>query len=440
MPAYSKLLKTYRALGHLLGSPLQLLYARRVKRGKEDPARKHERFGKPQHGRPDGPLVWVHAASVGETNAVLPLIKSLVAQDVNVLLTTGTLTSYSYFQRAKLDGVIHQFVPYDIAPALQPFLDHWQPQVAITVESEIWPATFSELKQRGIPLAIVNGRMSPRSFANWSRIGNMAKSTFAAAHLVVAQTPEDAERFARLGAQLTVVSGNIKFDGAVLEADQNDLLQLTQVTAKRPLWLAASTHPGEEEVVIAAHKALKQAHPNLLTILVPRHPERGEKIAAMIKEAGLQCMRRSLEQQPEAACDVYLADTLGELGLFYALAPIVFLGGSLMPIGGHNILEPAQLDCAVLSGPYTDNFQRIFAQFVGAGGAEIVADEQELVSHLKALFTSDEKVGQMATAAGEIARSGRGALARTQAALLPLINSHCHETTTNGGGNADKTP
>ncbi len=332
-----------------LASPfLKRMLKRRGKRGKEVPERLGERFGIAGAARPAGRLLWFHAASVGETLSVLPVIEALKGQ-ASVLLTTGTVTSAELAAKRLPAFALHQFAPLDVPGWVRRFLDHWRPDGAIFVESELWPATLAQLDRRAIPRLLINGSMSARSAARWRRLPGYASRLLGGFKAVHAQSGADAARLTALGAKPVLEWGNLKFAAPLLPVDEAALRAL-RLAISGASWLAASTHPGEEAIVIAAHRRLLQAFPALVTVIAPRHPARGAEIAALA--AGLPVARRSLSQTP-APGGIYIADTLGELGLFYRNSPCALVGGSLVPIGGHNLTEPARLGTAVLTGPFT---------------------------------------------------------------------------------------
>ncbi|MDJ0930254.1 3-deoxy-D-manno-octulosonic acid transferase [Breoghania sp.] len=405
------LLAAYRLAGRFSVAGLKLLHARRVRCGKEDPARRGERFGVPGLSPRPGPHVWVHAASVGETNAVLPLIEWLVGRGLNVVLTTGTVTSAHLAAECLPEGGVHQYVPYDVVPLVERFLDTWRPKLAIMVESEIWPTTFSELAARNIPTVVVNGRMSERSCRGWLRFGSGARGVFGCLTMCLAQSEADAERFACLGVREVRAMGNLKFDVPALPYDEAARAALAAEIGDRPVWIAASTHPGEEEMLAAIHKALRETVPDLLLISAPRHPECGPEVADVFARAGHDVSLRSRAEAIRGGTDVYVADTIGELGLFYRLAPIAFIGGSLVPHGGQNPIEPAQIGCAILSGSNVRNFSGIYRSLRDARGALLVKDAADLREELTRLLNDDAAIADLAEAARGCARSGQGALA-----------------------------
>lgn len=412
--AGSTALLLYKGIGYLAVPVLHGIYARRVARGKEIRQRKGERFGIPGIKAAAGSRIWVHAASVGETNSILPLVGSFCKKGYQVLLTTGTVTSAKVAAEALPDGAIHQFVPYDAKPLVERFLTAWQPSLAIMVESEIWPATLDALRLRNIPTVIVNGRMSQSSFEGWQRMPRLAKRLFGDISLCLAQSDHDAERFVGLGVRRVEMPGNLKFDTAPLEVDAAALADLSKRAGHRPRWLAASTHPGEEEAVMEAHRKLKGQFPDLLTVIVPRHPVRGQEVLDLCRSKGANAALRSLGMPLEETHDVYIADTLGEIGLFCTLCDIVFLGGSFVELGGHNPVEPAQLGCAVLTGPNIANNKRLFEALFNSGAAVIVDDAEELATEVADLFGRPSRVGNLADRALQTVKSGRGALERTE--------------------------
>jgi 3-deoxy-D-manno-octulosonic-acid transferase len=412
---------------------LRLLLLRRLRRGKEIAGRLAERRGIDATPRPAGQLLWLHAASVGETVSILPVLAALATQGpaLTVLLTTGTVTSAKLLARrleAGLGGrVLHRFVPLDVPAWVARFLDHWRPDAAGFVESELWPNLLFACRRRGIPIMLVNARMSARSLAGWQRAPGFSRAVLGCFASVQARSPTDAARLEALGAPHVSAPGDLKFAAPVLPADPGELERLRAMLAGRPVWLAASTHSGEEAAIFAAHRALAPAHPGLLTILVPRHPERGAEIAAIGRDAPL--VRRSLGGVPPGqgavapGQGIWLADTLGELGLWYRLAGIAFVGRSLvLPGGGQNPLEAARLGCAVAVGPHVGNFLDAVQALEAAGALTRVADACALTAWVAAML-ADPARRQAAGAAG-IAAAVRWAdlperTAKTLLALLP---------------------
>lgn len=413
-------LRAYRALSALASPALPLLLRRRLAQGKEDAGRLNERLGRPATPRPPGRLVWIHAASVGEMMTILPLVARLDAEGITALVTTGTLTSAQLAAERLPPGSIHQFVPMDGPGAAKRFLDHWKPDLAIVCESEIWPNLIMETRSRGIPMGWVNARMSARSFARWQGMPSAARALLGGLAFCFAQSAADAERFSALGAPAEM-AGNMKFDVPPLPLDEGDLDTLRQRIDNRPVLLAASTHPGEEMMVLEASAIIRDQVAELLTILVPRHPERGAEIADMAARGGMRSLLRSAGQQPDDMTTVYIADTLGELGLFYALARVVFVGGTFVPVGGHNPIEPAKFGVPILHGPLFSNFTEIYTELDEKGAALRVEDAVGLgraASRLMRDAEAREALGQQARAC---VAAHEGVLDRCWAAIMPLL-------------------
>lgn len=411
----------YEGFGRVAGPLLSFLHRRRAAQGKEDPLRRGERFGIASHPRPEGSLVWVHAASVGEMNAILPVVRGLSEQGHAVVLTTGTVTSAEAAKGRLPPGAIHQFVPYDAQPGINRFLDHWRPDLAVVVESEIWPTAVRSLKRRNIPLVIANGRMSPKSAAGWLKVRRLAHYLFADIDLCLARSNEDAKNYRRIGVRNVDMIGDLKFDGRLPVADPQALQDFRTAIGERPVWFAASTHPGEDEQVIAAHKTIAAAQPGLLTFIAPRHPVRGNAVRGLIEQAGLSVAQRSRNEALSSDTDVYLADTIGEMGLFFRLAPVVFMGASLMPLGGHNPLEPAQCGSAILTGPSFPNQKDVYDRLIAEGGAVVVNGADEIAHEVSHLIFEPEAARKMGAAAKRVAFEGTGAVERTLHALRPFL-------------------
>ena len=419
------MLRLYRGATVAAGPLIGLYLRRRRARGKEDPARFAERFGAPGRARPPGPLVWVHAASVGESVSILPLIERLLARraDLSALVTTGTVTSARLMAERLPERALHQFAPIDRPDAVARFLDHWRPGLALWTESEFWPNLMTETGRRGVPRVLVNARMSAGSFARWRRFRGLIAPLLAGFDLCLAQNEAEAARLRALGARRVEAPGNLKAAAPPLPVDEAALDAMRAALGARPLWLAASTHPGEEAIVAAAHREIAAARPDLLTIIAPRHPERGPEVAKLIAAAGLAVARRGAGEAITPGTAVYVADTLGELGLFYRLAGVALIGGSLTPHGGHNPLEPARLDCALIHGPHMTNFKDDAAAFAEAGAAEAVADASALARAVAALLDDAGERRRRAEAGARIARAEARALDRVEAALAPYVDA-----------------
>ncbi len=416
-------LKGYRLVTRIATPVAPLMLAWRTRRGKEEAERRPERYGVASIPRPEGFLAWFHAASVGEVNATLPVIDAIAKErpEVRILLTTATVTSARLARTRLPKGAIHQYVPLDGQGYIRRFLEHWRPDLAVLVESEIWPNLVMETKAKKIPLVLINGRMSTASFKAWRRRPGISRPIFSAFDLVLAQNDSLAERFAQLGAPQTRDAGNLKADAPPPPVDPEEMKRLTSALSGRPVWLAASTHKGEDDLVATAHALMKRKLPNLLTIIVPRHPERGPDIAAELKSSGLEAALRSEGALPDASTDIYVADTIGELGMFYALAPIALIGGSLVTRGGQNPMEAIKLGAAVLTGPNWQNFPDTYTDLLKTEGAKEVSDATSLaeaVLHL--LQDTDARQAMTATATTAIAAMG-GALPRTIEALDPYL-------------------
>jgi 3-deoxy-D-manno-octulosonic-acid transferase len=416
-------LSMYRALTSIARPAAGLILRHRERRGKEDPARRGERLGEAAALRPDGMIVWCHAASVGETNAVLPLIGSLmdVRPDVRVLLTTGTVTSARLAASRLPPGAVHQYVPLDAAEFVGKFLDHWRPSLAVFTEQEIWPNLLFESHARGIPLALVNARMSQSSFERWQRRPRLASQLFSRFDLVLAQSDTLARQFAELGAPRSFAAGNLKIDAPPPPVNDTELRRLEAVLAGRPVLVAASTHDGEEAIIGSAHRILAGALEGFVTILAPRHPERGTAIAEMLQAQGFTVARRSLGDLPAGNTDIYVADTIGELGTLYALAPMAFIGGSLVERGGQNPIEAVRHGTAVLTGPHCSNFADAYGMLFERGAACEVTSADTLAETVLALRGDPARLDAVRTRAAEALKSLSGALQRTLDALLELI-------------------
>jgi len=414
-------LHAYRVLATAASPLAGLLLSHRVKRGKEHPQRLPERRGESTVARPPGPLIWVHGASVGEVAAVIPLVERIIARDFNVLVTSGTVTSAKLAEQRLPPGVIHQFVPLDLPRFVARFLKHWQPDLALFTESDLWPNLIVLSSERRIPLILINGRLSERSFNRW----RFAPATIAAMlrrfDLCLAQSAAYAARYRDLGAPRIATTGNLKLDVPEPPADSENLQALQVAIGGRTTIAAASTHAGEETALIETHRRLRNTFPHLLTIIAPRHPDRGPGIAEIARAAGLAATLRSNGRLPQSGDDIYVVDTLGELGLVYRLAPIVFVGGSLASHGGQNPVEPIKLGAAILHGPHVWNFAEIYSALDAAHGAEQVTDAGKLAIRVGAWLTDAGERRTVVEAARTTVATLAGALDRTLAALDPYL-------------------
>ncbi|MEM6850163.1 MAG: 3-deoxy-D-manno-octulosonic acid transferase [Pseudomonadota bacterium] len=417
-------LKLYRALTSAAGPLAGAVLSYRLKRGKEDPARINERRGVAGAPRPDAPLIWIHGASVGESLSVLPLIERLAERrpDLRILVTTGTVTSARLMAERLPKTAQHQFAPVDRPAYVHAFLDSWRPELAIFLESEFWPNMILETRRRGAALALINGRISPETYRKWMRRPAFIRRLLTEFDLRLAQDGKNAERLTELSRGPVGMLGNLKLAAPPLPVEESGLDALRAAVGDRPVWLASSTHPGEEAIIAAAQKELMRSHPELLCIIVPRHPERGAEIASELSDHGLRVGRRAAGELPMANKEVYVGDTLGELGLFYRLSDIVLVGGSLVPKGGHNPLEPARLRAAILHGPHTYNFVETYADMRAAGGAALVRNKGDLAAAVTRLLADEKTRYAMAAAAMNAAEtSAERVLTDILEALDPLM-------------------
>jgi 3-deoxy-D-manno-octulosonic-acid transferase len=380
----------YRCLTEL-GAPLISFYLkRRLLAGREDGPRFGERLGIPSAPRPEGFLIWCHAASIGEATSLLSLIDKLREKYpfVNILMTTGTVTSARMLDGRLPPQVIHQYVPVDRIPYVQKFVKHWRPDLVIWVESELWPNMLQEIREHKTPTVLLNGRMSDKSFRQWYRFRGWAKEILSTFSLCLTQTEAERGRFVTLGAKPVHCIGNLKYAAHPLPYDPQEYKTLGTKLIGRYIWLMASTHKGEEEIAATAHKEIKKTNPKLLTIIVPRHANRGNEVMDKLIAAGLSVARRSKGEEITPATDVYLADTMSELGLFYRLSPVVAMGGSFASnVGGHNPVEPAQLSCALVFGPTMFNFSEITREFLYRRAALQLNHSNELAYTIDYLLT-----------------------------------------------------
>jgi len=414
-------LHAYRLLTAAATPLAPALMSHRLKRGKELAARLNERYGESALARPPGPLVWVHGASVGELLSVIPLIERIGEKGFAVLCTSGTVTSANLAAQRLPKGAIHQFVILDTPRFVKRFFDHWQPDLALFVESDLWPNLIVTSAERGIPLVLINGRLSEGSFNRWRRLPNTIAALLRRFDLCLAQSAAHAERYRALGAPRVATTGNLKFDVPEPPADAGKLAQLRAAVAERTVLAGASTHAGEESMLIEAHRRLRGAFPRLLTIIVPRHPERGPSILDIAAAAELKAAMRSRGELPRADTDVYIADTLGELGLIYRLAPIVFVGGSLVRHGGQNPIEPVKLGAAILHGPNVWNFAEVYAALDAVHGAEEVSGVESFALRAGAWLKDARARGAVIAAAGASVAAFGGGLERTLTALEPHL-------------------
>lgn len=417
------MLRLYTLCTWLLGPMLPLWLRLRLAGGKEDPARLRERFGHAGIARPEGPLIWIHAASVGEALSAMPLA-GLLAQSyprMRMLLTTVTVTSARLLADRLPERALHQFAPLDHPRCVDRFLAHWKPDFALWVESELWPNAILRTRAAGCPMALVNGRMSDRSFRMWRRFRPASAALLRCFSPLLAQSAADAGKLRGLGGDNAQYPGNLKFDAPPLPAPPGAAEDFLRAAGGRQLWLAASTHPGEEEQIAAAHLQLRERQPGLLTVIAPRHARRGPEVAARLAAMGLGAALRSRGEAIAPSTDIYIADTMGELGLFYRVAGIAFIGGSLVPHGGQNPLEAARLGCAVICGPNMENFAEICAEMEAGNALLRVADRAHLAVAVEELLRVRERRESLARAALAAVNERQGALSRIAQALAPSL-------------------
>jgi 3-deoxy-D-manno-octulosonic-acid transferase len=382
--------------------------------------RMNERLGVAGVPRPDGRLIWVHGASVGESLSALPLIGKL-REDAHVLVTSGTVTSAALLGQRLPAGVLHQFVPLDTPGAVARFLDHWRPDAGLFIESDLWPNLILEARARGVKMALVNARISAASAERWTWAKKSVATLLSAFDMVLAQDEEVAGRFRRLGARNVQVVGSLKADAPPLAVDEDALTEMRGAIGGRPVLLAAQTHPGEDETVLPAHDSLRAQFPDLLTILVPRHVERGPDLEMLCGARAFR--RRSASGGISAQTAIYIADTMGEMGLFYRLAHFCFMGGTLVPLGGHNVLEPARLHCAVLAGPNIASAPMAYEAIFAAQGFGRVGSSTDIAREAARLLSDSSLANAAGNAAARGAATLSGAVGRTADALKVLLDA-----------------
>lgn len=384
----------------------------------------HERFGLIDPLPVDNTL-WIHAVSVGEVQAAIPLIHRLRAHypELPILITTMTPTGSRHVRKHFGADVFHRYVPYDLPDAVWRFLRATRPKIALVMETELWPNLFHFCKRRHIPVIVANARMSEKSAHGYTRVAALTRQTLANVTAIAAQHQPDADRLIKLGADAARVSvtGSIKFDISISdEVIQQGAALRDTIGRERPVWIAASTHEGEEEMVLAAFTQVRRSVPNALLMLVPRHPERFAQVAGLCNGKGFTLSRRSQGSTNLADADVYLGDSMGELMSLYAAADVAFVGGSLMPVGGHNMLEPAALGLPVLTGPHVHTFQEITTQLVGDGAARLVDNSEHLASEVEALLMDEHLRHTMGAQGKQVVADNRGALDQ----LMEVISQH----------------
>lgn len=374
-------------------------------------------FGAPRGGR----VLWLHAVSVGEVNAALPLVEALLQRrpDLRLLVTTITPTGSDRVRALWGDRVEHVYLPYDLPGAVRRFLAHFSPHAALVMETELWPNLLFGCRDAGVPLYVLNARLSARSLRGYQVLAPIVRRALATVRAVGAQSHADARRFVALGApaERVVETGNLKYDTRVPDTLQQVAADCRERRAGRPAWIAASTHPDEEAAVLQMHRRLRGRWPDLLLFWAPRHPERFRAVADQAAAAGLRVKRRSEHRWPDAESDVFVVDTLGELLWFYACSDVAFVGGSLQPVGGHNLLEPAATRTAIVTGPHLHNFAEISQRLNQAQALEVGEDAAAVERAIEALLADPARREAMAAAGAALVESGRGALERTLALI-----------------------
>jgi 3-deoxy-D-manno-octulosonic-acid transferase len=415
--------RKYIFLTTLMESPVRWWLKWRMLKGKEDKKRFGERFGIASKKRPNGQLIWFHAASVGEANSVLLLITHIkkAYPQYHILLTTGTVTSARLMKTRLPKGVIHQYVPVDLPDTTNRFIYHWKPDIAIWVESEFWPNLIYTARDTGCFMLLVNGRMSHQSYHSWKRFPELIKELIHCFDYIYAQSDFDAVRLQGLSRRNIEFLGNLKYDAALLPCNENELVTLQQAIGTRPVWLAASTHDGEEAMIARAHSILALRRPNLLTIIVPRHPQRGDAVAALLRKKH-QVAQRSRKQPVAPHVQFYVADTIGELGLFYRLSEIVFMGGSLVEHGGQNPLEAARLSCAIITGPHTANFYDTYRDMEDVKAIMRTTGPENLAAAVDHLLNNADTRNVMQTAAKGWVDYNSGAITNLMNELQPVFD------------------
>ncbi|WP_417492486.1 3-deoxy-D-manno-octulosonic acid transferase [Maricaulis sp.] len=415
-------LSAYRLLMRCAAPLAVPLLQHRARAGKEDPDRRNERLGRPTFPRPPGRLVWLHGASVGESLVLASLVEAFAADrpDLRFLVTTGTMTSARLMAKRLPPVAKHQYLPIDTGSAVRGFLDYWTPDLAVFAESELWPNLVIETAARDIPMALVNARMNDRSLANWNKRPDSARYLLGCFDWIGAADSRTRNGLENLTGKAITLAGNLKLEARAETADPKALAQIRDTIGDRPVWLAASTHPGEEAIVLHAHALTLKTHPDALLILAPRHPERGDEVARLIDKQGFRGVRRSAGETPAPADQIWLADTLGEMPLWYACAPAALIAGSLVPdIGGHNPIEASQAGTAVLSGEHTASFDDLYAVYRQHKAMITVSTAASIAAALDRVWAHRGPSIKAARAA--IAEASGGAMATSLAALDALL-------------------
>ena len=412
----------YRAATQILSLAAKPYLKRRAAKGKEDSARLSERFGQASLTRPAGPLVWVHAASVGESVMMLPLIARLCDNGAHVLVTTGTVTSADMMQVKLPKAALHQYAPLDVPKYAARFLDHWMPDAALWAESEIWPNLLSEAAKCDIPCVLVNARMSEKSLAGWAKRKTFGERIFSKFSAILAADDRTAKGLSEITDAPVPVLGNLKYAGTPLGVDVGSLAAHRAQTSGRPIWCAASTHEGEDEIILAAHELIMAEKPNALLVLAPRHPQRSAAVARLIEARGLRYSQTGYAEDVSPDVNIILIPKMGQLGLAYRLANVSFVGGSLIDgLSGHNPLEPARLGSAVLTGQYVDSFADVYRELGAAGGVKTVHSPEGLAEAVLELWEDEKRRETQINAARGFTAAQDGVLDDVWNALDPHL-------------------
>ena len=414
----------YRAMTWVCTPLIRRYLDRRLKSGKEDIMRFNERMGIASRPRPEGPLVWIHAASIGESLSMTSLIDRLIHEypKITILMTSGTVSSARLIIDRLPATVIHQYIPVDRVPWVKRFLDFWHPDLVLWVESEFWPTVLSEIKSRRIPSFLMNARISAASVQGWKRAPWMIRRLLETFELCMAQTELDAGRLRVLGAKNVACPGNLKFAASPLPADQKMLTALDASIAGRPRWVVFSTHAGEDEVIADAHEILIKNFPDIFTVIIPRHPERAASIEQLLLNRKLSVSVRSKTDPVDASISFLLGDTIGELGLFFRITDIAVVGGTLIPHGGQNPIEPARLGCAIVHGPHMENFLAVQSELLTAGASVIVHTAEELALEIGTLLSNSTLRQRRILAARSVADGKQNVLDAVFAHINPHLN------------------
>ena len=419
------LLSAYRHISSVFHPLMPLLTRTRLWQGKEEASRTQERYGVASHARPHGTVIWVHGASVGESLSVLPLLEALLQRlpHLSIVMTTVTVSA-AQLVRQRLPIAIHQYSCYDVPRYAERFLAHWRPQMVLWLESELWLNQLTAIHRRHIPLFLLGGRLSKRSFERWQRVPSVIRKILSYFDVIFAQSFVEAHRLSQLSGRHRITVANLKMIPPSASVDATKRHWLNQQLQGRHCWLAASTHDGEEAMMVACHRYLCEHFSDLVTIIAPRHARRGDAIAAAITAANIPLARRSHEDALSFQQGIYLADTMGEMPLLYESVPVSFIGGSLVNHGGHNPLEAARAKTAVLFGQHMDNFQPLAQDLIDHKGAHMVTDEHQLSKQLHHLLTNDTDCQNISFAAAAFAHeTGRHVLDDYLERILPWLSS-----------------